>query len=290
MAEQALPLRNQLSVGNTLWINGALNQITAYDNANGYFTLASTASNGTAAKVFTGSISGTTLTVSVVTTGVLAIGDIFFVGGLPNQITGSISGAGGIGMYQIYFRSITASASYNIYTPVPCATYTLSNNIPIDVMTVSAIASGLLTIGQQFYTGSTLNTIIAFGTGVGGTGKYFLSNASTISTATAFIALPTSLTQNLFVDINFGKSYVYEQNNSMTTKIGICYPIIEQQYNTVLSYYYCSNLNDNLPITIGYPTNQNITVNIYQHDNISIPTLFVNYVIQLKFTPIKNKY
>ena len=288
MFEETVPLI-PLNVGNSLWLNGTLSTITAYNWLTGGYTLSTNGSNGTATKTFVASIAGQTLTVTSVTLGNLAVGDYFLVGGLPNQIEAQLGGtAGGAGTYQILIGSVTVSATYNVYAPVNCATYTLSTNIAIDIMTVTAVASGTLTIGQQFYTGNVLNQIVALGTGTGGNGTYYLSQPSTIGTATSFIALPTTLTQNLFVDINFGKSYVYEQSNSMSTKIGICYPVIEQQYNTVLSYYYSSNLNDNLPVCIGYPTNKTITVNLYQYDNVSLPTLFQNYVILLKFTPIKN--
>ena len=95
------------------------------------------------------------------------------------------------------------------------------------------------------------------------------------------------LSIDLFFNFNLGKSYVYEQNQSMSSKIGLCYPIIEQQYNTMLSYYYSSNLNDNMPITVGYPTNKNITVSFYQFDsNIDYPVAFPYYVLMLQFTPI----
>ena len=74
----------------------------------------------------------------------------------------------------------------------------------------------------------------------------------------------------------------------MSSKIGICYAVIEQQYNTVLSYYYSSNLNDNMPVCVGYPTNKFITVSFYQFDsNLDFPTAFPHYVLQLQFTPIK---
>ena len=136
-----------------------------------------------------------------------------------------------------YTASIT-STTFNVYSALNCTYLSLTTNI----LNVSTLTTGSLIIGQQFFIGSNLNTISTFGTGKGGTGIYYLSSYVAVNTVVQnFIAFPNTIIQNLFVDVNFGKSYIYEQNNSMSSKIGICYPIIAQQYDTLFSYHYSSN-------------------------------------------------
>jgi hypothetical protein len=71
-------------------------------------------------------------------------------------------------------------------------------------MTVTAVASGTLAVGQTLFdtTGSVISgtTITALGTGSGGAGTYTVSNAQTVTSETI-----TSVTPNLFtigVNIN----------------------------------------------------------------------------------------
>ena len=61
----------------------------------------------------------------------------------------------------------------------------------------------------------------------------------------------TSLNENLFVDINFGSSNVYELNQ-MTSKIGFVYPNVVQQDATHWSYFYQATIYDNPPVALTY--------------------------------------
>ena len=95
----------------------------------------------------------------------------------------------------------------------------------------------------------------------------------------------TSLSENLFVDINFGSVNNYEQSNQMSSKIGFVYPNAVQQTSTTWSYFYQSTIYDNPGSQISYPSNNIITVKLYKFDN-SAPTTNLDYVLELSFIPI----
>jgi hypothetical protein len=128
-----------------------------------------------AANVVTGSIAGTTLTVTAVTTGVLAAGqtvsgDNVAVGTtIVRQLTGSP--VGGVGTYQV-------SASQTVIS----TTLTASGG----GLTVSAVTTGTLAVGQTI-TGAGVaagTTITAAVTGTGGTGKYAVNHSQAVSSET----------------------------------------------------------------------------------------------------------
>lgn len=134
--------------------------------------------------VFVGSSSTTTLTVASVTSGVVAVGQkITGVGVTPGTyITALGTGLGGAGTYTISIsQTIGASTVLTAENPAPAA-FSVTGHIDphslqTDDLTVSAVASGQLRIGDQvFGAGVAPNTvIIAFGSGVGGTGTYKLN-------------------------------------------------------------------------------------------------------------------
>jgi hypothetical protein len=134
-----------------------------------------------AAAVFTGSTSGTTLTVTTVSSGTIAIGQsLYGIGILPETVITALgSGTGGTGTYTINRSQTVASESMSSATVGARVTATISGT----TMTVSAVATGALHIGQTIQgAGVTLGTIItAFGTGAGGVGTYTLSVASTVA-------------------------------------------------------------------------------------------------------------
>ena len=131
--------------------------------------------------IFTASISGTTLTVSSMTQGTIAVGQSLFGISVPQEtvITALGTGTGGVGTYTINNSATVASERMNSATAGAVYTATIATN----TMTVSAVASGTLYIGQTVQgAGITANTIItAFGTGTGGTGTYTISTSHTIA-------------------------------------------------------------------------------------------------------------
>ena len=127
------------------------------------------------ANTATGSISGTTLTVSAIGAGsVLTAGQSFTGTGVDAStvITGQLSGtAGGVGTYSV-----------NISQTVASTALTFSGG----GLTVSAVTSGTLALGQTI-SGSGVTagtTITGLGTGAGGTGTYSVSVAQAASSTT----------------------------------------------------------------------------------------------------------
>ena len=147
----------------------------------GTYTLTYTGSTSS----FTGSISGTTMTVTAIASGSIIVGqvitgtDVTASTVVSSQISGT---AGGIGTYTV---SISQTRTSRALT----GTYTLASttlSILSTIMTVTAVASGTLSIGQ-FLTGTGVafsTTITAFGTGSGNTGTYTLSSAQYFASTT----------------------------------------------------------------------------------------------------------
>jgi hypothetical protein len=138
-----------------------------------------------ASAVFIGSISGTTLTVTLLKSGALGVGQSLFGIGLSAEtvITALGTGTGGLGTYTINNSQTISSETMN--TAAVAATMTAS--ISGTTLTVTAI-TGTLYPGQTIQgVGITANTIItALGTGTGGTGTYTINNSLTIGSETMY--------------------------------------------------------------------------------------------------------
>ena len=136
--------------------------------------------------VFTGSTSGTTLTVSAITSGALAVGQVLFGVGVTQEtvITALGSGSGGVGTYTINLSQTIASERMNSAT----AGAIITGSIATTTLTVTAVTSGTLALGMTIQgAGVTANTIItAYGTGSGGAGTYTVNNSQTISSTTLY--------------------------------------------------------------------------------------------------------
>ena len=138
------------------------------------------------AAVFTGSVSGTTLTVTSVNSGTLAVGQHFFAVGVLQEsvITALGTGTGGTGTYTLGLSQTIASSQ--MYTSSAGAIVTAS--MSGTTMTVTAVSSGTLYVGQTIQgAGITTQTIItALGTGSGGTGTYTINNSQTVASETMY--------------------------------------------------------------------------------------------------------
>lgn len=138
------------------------------------------------AAVMTGSISGTTLTVTSVTTGTVSIGQGVSGAGVAagTTITGLGGGTGGAGTYTV---SVSQTVAPESLTASPLAA-AVTGSISATTLTVSAVTYGTLAVGQSV-TGSGISAgtvITALGTGTGGTGTYTVSpSQSAGSTALA---------------------------------------------------------------------------------------------------------
>ena len=152
------------------------------DGTNRYTWRISTPSSA----VFTASITGTTLTVTAVTNGVLAAGQVLFGVGVTQEtvITALGTGTGGVGTYTINLSQTVASEQMNSATVGAIVTGAISGT----TLTVSAVTSGTLFIGQTIQgVGITAQTIItALGTGTGGIGTYTVNFSQTISSITMY--------------------------------------------------------------------------------------------------------
>ena len=136
--------------------------------------------------VFTGSTSGTTLTVTAITEGALAVGQVLFGVGVTQEtvITALGTGTGGIGTYTINLSQTNASQQMNSATAGAIITGAIAGT----TLTVSAVTSGTLAAGMTIQgAGITANTIItALGTGTGGAGTYTVNFSQTISSITMY--------------------------------------------------------------------------------------------------------
>jgi len=170
--------------------------------------------------IFTGSISGTTLTVSVMQTGTIAVGQAIFGQGMAQNtvITALGTGTGGVGTYTVSDSQTVASTTINSTSAPAIVTGSISGT----TLTVSAVTSGTLKIGQTIEgTGVTDGTIItAFGTGSGGAGTYTVSASQTVSSTTIYALNWTVLPSNdgafeggVTVDIS-DNYFVYNKPNS----------------------------------------------------------------------------
>jgi hypothetical protein len=138
------------------------------------------------AAVFTGVVSSTTLTVTSVKSGTLAVGQHFFaVGALQESVITALgTGTGGTGTYTLGLSQTIASSQ--MYTSSAGAVVTAS--MATTTMTVTAVTSGVLYVGQTIQgAGITAQTIItALGTGSGGTGTYTINNSQTVASETMY--------------------------------------------------------------------------------------------------------
>jgi hypothetical protein len=143
--------------------------------------------------VFTGSTSGTTLTVSSVSSGTLAVGQsLYGVNVLAETVITALgTGTGGTGTYTINRSQTVSAETMNSATVGAVFTATIATN----VLTVSGVTSGTLYVGQTIQgAGIALGTIItALGTGTGGTGTYTLSSNNTVAVGVTMYGLNFSV-------------------------------------------------------------------------------------------------
>ena len=170
--------------------------------------------------IFTGSISTTTLTVTSVQSGTIAVGQAIFGQGIAQNsvITALGTGSGGVGTYTVSDSQTVASTAINSTASPAIVTGAISGT----TLTVSAVTSGTLKIGQTIEgSGVTDGTIItAFGSGSGGAGTYTVSASQTVSSTTIYALNWTVLpsTDGAFegggtVDIS-DNYFVYNKPNS----------------------------------------------------------------------------
>jgi hypothetical protein len=139
-----------------------------------------------ASAIFTASISSTTLTVTQMFSGTIAVGQQVFGVGVSQEtvITALGTGTGGVGTYTVSRSQTAASGRYNS-AQVNCV---FTGSTSGTTLTVSAVSSGTLHAGMTI-TNSSLSTktvITALGTGTGGAGTYTISNSQTVGSSTMY--------------------------------------------------------------------------------------------------------
>jgi hypothetical protein len=138
------------------------------------------------AAIFTGSISTTTLTVSTMLSGTIAVGQAIFGQGIAQNtvITALGTGTGGTGTYTVSDSQTVAATQINSVAAPAVVTGDISGT----TLTVSAVSSGTLQIGQTLEGANvTDGTIItALGTGSGGAGTYTVTPSQTAASATIY--------------------------------------------------------------------------------------------------------
>lgn len=183
---QALTGTLAITIDGYSWSDGSLSlaAATSFSNAASIITTGLTGSVPVGASVtgsiaaetasFTGSIAGNVLYVTAVASSLIVPGEILNGTGVTasTMITSQLSGtANGIGTYAVNIAQVTASTTIS-------GTYGL--------MTVTAVGSGTLAVGQTL-SGSGVTSaslLTGLGTGTGGTGTYYVDLTQTASSTT----------------------------------------------------------------------------------------------------------
>lgn len=139
-----------------------------------------------ASAIFTASISGTTMTVTELFSGTIAVGQQVFGVGVAQEtvITALGTGTGGAGTYTVSESQTAASGRYNS-AQINCV---FTGSTSGTTLTVSAVTSGTLHAGMTI-TNSSLSAktvITALGTGTGGAGTYTINNSQTVGSSTMY--------------------------------------------------------------------------------------------------------
>lgn len=162
------------------------------NNANGLITFGATGSPPTGGSVtgsvaastgsFTGSIVDNLLTITAVGSGVVVIGGTLSGTGVATgtMVTEQLTGSAGV------------AGTYLVNIPGQAATSTTISET-YGTMTVTAVGSGAVAVGDSF-TGSSVvagTYVSALGTGTGGTGTYIVTNNTVVSSTTLTVGSGT---------------------------------------------------------------------------------------------------
>ena len=168
--------------------------------------------------VVTGSISGTTLTVTAVTNGVLAVGSFISGTGVTagTYITALGSGTGGAGTYTVSASQTVSSTTITSGDVFKIALYTSSANL-------SSATTAYTTSGESSGTGYTAGgaTLTNLGTSLSGTTAYlswdnYTWTSATISAAGALI-YNSSRNNAAVAVLSFGATYSSTNGNFTIT-------------------------------------------------------------------------
>lgn len=194
-ATTAFPIGSAITLVNNSTSNQTIN---IGNSAADTLRQAATNTNTVTAASFTATFSGTTMSVSAVSAGTLAVGQAVVGASAGTTITALGTGTGGTGTYTVSVSQTNGTVT--TYTSTTTATTaitgqvaTVTGSISTTTLTVSAVSSGTLAIGQTISgTGVTAGTkIIGFISGSGGNGTYVVSASQTVSSTTITAAVAT---------------------------------------------------------------------------------------------------
>lgn len=166
-----------------------VDDIVTYDPLTGALNSITPQTQFTASIAAGGASTPDVMTVTAVAKGQLSVGQMISGAGIPagTYILSLGTGKGYTGTYNLSsINTLTVSSEAMTAPNVPPAAFSVTGSIATTTLTVSAVGSGQLRIGDQvFGTGVSPNTVItAFGSGVGGTGTYTVNNSQTVTSTT----------------------------------------------------------------------------------------------------------
>lgn len=183
----------------------AIGDLITYDTTSGQLNSITPQTQFTASIAPGGASTADVLTVTAVAKGVLAIGSVISGVGIPvgTSIISLGTGKGNTGTYNLSTINLLTVSSEAMTAPnIPPVAFSATATIAGTTMTVSAVASGSLRIGDEvFGTGVAANTVItALGSGVGGTGTYTVNNSQTVTPGVTITGPLNALVPNAVVD------------------------------------------------------------------------------------------
>ena len=177
------------------------------------------------------------------------------------------------------------SVNFQLKSPSSTTAQFQGTQSTASVLTVNVMSYGQIYVGMQYINLNALTTIVSFGSGTGGTGTYNISGGVINASATVLYSINTVINKNLLASINFGKSLTYDPSANASNQIGMISPSSFNLSPNVVSVSYNTTTQDNAPILINYPNNNNITVSLNTLDG-SPYTNMPHYCLQLYFNPI----
>ena len=97
----------------------------------------------------------------------------------------------------------------------------------------------------------------------------------------------TALTDVGFINISFGKSFVYD-GSSCIGNVAMIYPIVTNTTAALNSSYYCARMNDNCDFVMDYPQPGQFNVTLKTFAGVAMANM-QHYNLQMRFTGISGE-
>jgi len=200
-----------------------------YDRTSTTYKLSTTAGNSqtatiTAGATFTGSISGTTLSVTSVTGGRLVVGQVITGGTSANTtITSTGTAGGGIGAYTVNnSQTVSSQTMTAVATPGVLTVISAPNNGDQVVLSTTGSLPTGLTAGTAYYVVNRTSTTFSLATTAGGTAINTSGYSQTgTHTETSYTLVNTTGTSTLPITETTSKLYFkYKNQSRMSVDLG----------------------------------------------------------------------